>query len=640
MPPDTLRTVLVVLALVVAAQGAAIAWLLVQRARRARAAQALHAGQERFRLIADHAPVILWTATPPGTLDYINSTAADFTGLSVEQLLRDGWHAAVHPDDLDSCMRTYLPAFEARRPFLMEFRARKGDGTYGWLLSAGLPRYGRGGVYQGHIGASIDITARKESEEALRENQQRLTMATAAGKVGVWDWNFVTNQLFVDPGLKSLLGFEDFEISDRPEDWGSRVHPQDLGNAAALVQACIEGRSDVYELEHRMLHKDGSIRWFLSRGSAVRSPDGALRRLVGTKADITERKRSADQFRLAIDAAPAGMITVDRDGAIAMVNAQVERLFGYDRSELLGRPVTMLVPGLSLDRRDEDPSQYGMRKDGSGLPIEVGLNPMETSEGEHVLLSVVNIAERLRVEYENKDLMDQLRHLAGSLITAQDAERARIARDLHDDVSQQLAALSIALSGMKRRIGTSPDDSPLQLDMASIQQRTAVLAASVRDLSHDLHPDVLKHVGLAGALAQRCAEMSHEGTVKARFAAEGDLESIGSEATQCLYRVAQEAMHNVVRHAQARHLDVRVLRSGELVELTVGDDGKGFDVAEQRRTRQGLGLLSITERVRVAGGTVSLVTESGKGTRIRVRLQAARDASSVLSSVAGPVAAI
>ena len=237
MPPDTMRAVLIVLALFVVAQGAVIAWLLVQRARRERAARTLRNSQERFRLIADRAPVIIWTSTPQGMLDYINSTAAEFTGLSVDQLLKDGWHTAVHPDDMDGCLRTYLPAVEERRPFLMEFRARKGDGTYGWLLASGVPKYAPDGVYVGQIGASIEITDRKLSEEALRESQQRLTMATAAGAVGVWDWNFVTNQLFVDSRLKSLLGFDDAEIE----------HPsRGLGLACALRgpgQRCGTGAS-------------------------------------------------------------------------------------------------------------------------------------------------------------------------------------------------------------------------------------------------------------------------------------------------------------------------------------------------------------------------------------------------------------
>ena len=274
-------------------------------------------------------------------------------------------------------------------------------------------------------------------------------MATAAGALGVWDWNFVTNELFVDRKLKSLLGFDDAEISTRPDDWGSRVHPEDLSSAAALVQACIAGQSDVYELEHRMLHKDGSVKWFLSRGSAVRGTDGVLHRLVGTKVDITERKRAAELFRLAIEAAPAGMITVDSAGTIVLVNAQVEKLFGYERSALIGKPIEMLVPEPFGDDPPGTREVYGIRNDGTRVPIEVGVSRLETWEGPRVLLSVVDIADRQRSERENRYLMDQLQDLAGSLITAQDAERARIARDLHDDVSQQLAALSIALSGIE-----------------------------------------------------------------------------------------------------------------------------------------------------------------------------------------------
>ena len=191
-----------------------------------------------------------------------------------------------------------------------------------------------------------DITEQARAETALREGAQRYALASAAGAVGLWDWNFETNQLYVDAGLKSLLGFEDAEISTSPEDWGGRVHPQDMPIAAALVKACIDGDSDVYEVEHRMLHKDGSVKWFLSRGSAIRAEDGTLRRMVGTKVDITKLKRAEEAIR-------------ENEAALRASN-------------------------------------------------------------------------------------EEILYLAGSLISAQDAERARIARDLHDDVSQQLAALSIA----------------------------------------------------------------------------------------------------------------------------------------------------------------------------------------------------
>ena len=640
-------------ALVVIAQGALITALLIQRTRRARVERALRESEEKFRLIADLAPVMMWSARPDTTLDYLNSTCVEFTGLPLDQLLDNGWLNAVHPDDVEHCARTYVPAIEARRPFRMEYRIRAADGAYRWVLDLGVPKHGPDGSFSGFLGTTVDITERKASEDALRESQQRLTMATAAGAVGIWDWNFETNQLFVDPGLKALLGFTDAEISTHPEDWGARVHPEDVPAAAALVKACVDGDADVYEIEHRMLHKDGSVRWFLSRGTAVRGEDRTLRRLVGTKVDVTERKRATEQFRLAIEAAPAGMLMVDSTGAIVLVNAKVETLFGYDRAELIGRPAGMLLPVLAFDlhaehrgfhygpgplRMDGSGDFSGVRKDGTEVPVEIGVNALDTSEGELVLVSVVDIAERKRVERVNQDLMEQLQHLAGSLITAQDAERARLARDLHDDVSQQLAGLCIELSGLRRRVGMA-QDGELQAGVSSLQQRAVNLAESVRALSHDLHPNVLQHAGLTAALSDYCAGLSRSQAIAVTCTAEGDVASIDADSALCLYRIAQEALHNVVKHAGARRAEVRLLRTSDIAQLTVGDDGKGFDVAETRRSRKGLGLVSINERVRLSGGTLSVVTEKDKGTQIRVRLPASRRPSADAGDVSGRFAA-
>ena len=162
--------------------------------------------EERFRLIADRAPVMMWTTRPDTTLDFLNHTCAEFSGVSIERLLGTGWLDTVHPDDRDHCARIYIPAIEARTPFRMEYRIRRADGDYRWVLSLGLPKDGPDGSYSGFVGSTIDITERKESEDALRQSQQRLTMATAAGALGVWDWNFKTNELFVDPGLNRSWG--------------------------------------------------------------------------------------------------------------------------------------------------------------------------------------------------------------------------------------------------------------------------------------------------------------------------------------------------------------------------------------------------------------------------------------------------
>jgi two-component system sensor histidine kinase UhpB len=212
-----------------------------------------------------------------------------------------------------------------------------------------------------------------------------------------------------------------------------------------------------------------------------------------------------------------------------------------------------------------------------------------------------------------------LRDVSGRLIAAQEVERARIARDLHDDISQQLAAMSIALSGLKRRAAAVADGTDLQNDISSLQRRTHALASSVRGLSHDLHPDFLRHVGLASSLTTYCAGLSVSEPLAVTCSAEGDFTSLTPDAELCLYRITQEALRNVVKHAEASRAEVRLSQNSDTVELIVADNGTGFDI-RTHKSSSGLGLVSIAERARLAGGTVSVVTVINQGTKIRVLL--------------------
>jgi PAS domain S-box-containing protein len=381
------------LLIVIGIQATIIAALLLERKRRARAEQTLRANEERGRLVLDQAPVMIWTARPDTTLDYLNSTCAEFTGLPIERLRDEGWLDAVHPEDRERCVGIYTPAFEARTPFVFEYRVRRADGVYRWLLASGVPKYAADGKFAGYIGCDIDITERRDAEDTNRESRAAL------------------------------------EVSDR-----------------------------------------------------------------------------------------------------------------------------------------------------------------------------------------------EVKQLAGRLIEAQDAERARVARDLHDDVSQQLAGLSITLSSLKRRMDELRVSEDLKADVRALHQRTTTLAQNVRHLSHDLHPTVLRHAGLVAALTSYCAELERSHGTALTCSSQGDFESIHPEVALCLYRVTQEALRNVIAHAGARRAEVRLLRIGDQVELTISDDGHGFDVARSLESGKGLGLISITERVRFAGGTVSIVAGSKNGTRVRAEV--------------------
>ncbi|MET0214671.1 MAG: sensor histidine kinase, partial [Vicinamibacterales bacterium] len=244
------------------------------------------------------------------------------------------------------------------------------------------------------------------------------------------------------------------------------------------------------------------------------------------------------------------------------------------------------------------------------------------------LLIVVVLFERRRRTRAQAALGDsflQLQDLAGRLITAQEAERTRIARELHDDVVQDVAGLSITLGRLAKRTALRAPAEEVKPALALLQQRTIGVAEKIRNLSHDLHPGVLQHAGLVAALTAHCAECQREQEVEVVMDADDNLdlispESISPEASLCLYRVAQEALRNVFTHADAGKVVVRLIRTDNFATLTIADDGKGFDPKRARRGGRGLGLLSINERVRLAGGTVDVLTEPLKGTTITVRI--------------------
>jgi signal transduction histidine kinase len=221
---------------------------------------------------------------------------------------------------------------------------------------------------------------------------------------------------------------------------------------------------------------------------------------------------------------------------------------------------------------------------------------------------------------ERKNAEDQIQHLAGRLIGAQEVERARIARDLHDDVSQQLAGVSIAFSGLKQRLGDYHVSEELRQELVELQQQTLNLARNVRQLSHDLHPAVLQHLGLVKGLTSYCGELGRAHGVAMTCTAEGDFGAITPDAGLCVYRIAQEALRNVIAHAGASRADVRLLQMGDRAQITIADDGRGFDATSRVERDAGLGLVSMSERARIIGGTVSIVSGPNQGTRVQATI--------------------
>jgi signal transduction histidine kinase len=218
----------------------------------------------------------------------------------------------------------------------------------------------------------------------------------------------------------------------------------------------------------------------------------------------------------------------------------------------------------------------------------------------------------LRASYE------QIRQLAGRVINAQEAARESIARDLHDDVCQQLVYVSMGIASLKSSSGDI-QDALTQQAFSDLERDTHGMFDGIRRLSHELHPASLRLLGLAIALKTHCNEVAKRHDVTVSFTAEGDLRGLNPDVAVCFFRIAQEALRNGLEHGKARRFTVSLVRSGEDVELTVTDDGLGFDLETVRRNGTGLGLVSMEQRAHAVGAEVEVVTGPQQGTTIRVR---------------------
>lgn len=214
----------------------------------------------------------------------------------------------------------------------------------------------------------------------------------------------------------------------------------------------------------------------------------------------------------------------------------------------------------------------------------------------------------LRTSYQ------QVRELAVSVMTAKEAERARIARELHDGINQQLARVSISLSSLRRDVA-APLDAEVRHAHSIIEQ----VIEAVRDLSHELHPVVLQHSGLVAALTSHCEELGRRHSLDITLDIDTDIDEVRGEVAVGLFHVAEEALLNVIKHARARSARIELRRIGGTLELAVADTGVGFQIEDANRST-GLGLISIAERVRTMDGTTEFETAPGKGTRVCVRV--------------------
>src|SRR6266508_2445992 len=255
---------------------------------RATGATELGESESRFRNVADAAPVLIWMAGVDKLCTFFNKPWLEFTGRSIEQELGNGWAEGVHPDDLQKCLEVYTEAFDARQPFVMQYRLRRNDGEYRWLSDQGVARHDAQGVFAGYIGSCVDITELMKKEEALHEFEERVVLAAEAAHLGVWEMDPATNELWMSDSARTLFQFDSEARLDHAA-LQDRVHPEDGALRDSAVKRAIETGGG-YEIEYRVLLPDGTQRWIGARARCVAGDNRKGARLIGVSIDITPRK--------------------------------------------------------------------------------------------------------------------------------------------------------------------------------------------------------------------------------------------------------------------------------------------------------------------------------------------------------------
>jgi two-component system sensor kinase FixL len=332
----------------------------------------------------------------------------------------------------------------------------------------------------------------KASEESLHAIEERVALAAEAAQFGVWELDVATNRVWLSEKVREIYRIQPEVLTY--EAFQERVHPDNRATRHALIQSAIHSGGS-YEMEYRIVLPDGTLRWIGARAHCISDSKGKARRLLAVSMDVTERKQAEELFRLATEASPSGTVLVDDRGQIVLVNAHIERLFGYRRDELIGCPIEILVPdrfkGLHLRHRDgflNDPETKGMgagrelfarHKDGSEFPVEIGLNRIEAPQGTLVFASVVDLSARKAAEEEARSRREQIELLSRVSLLGE------MTASLAHELNQPLSAMETNASAGMRFIDkgqVDPDQlREIMVDVQADARRAHDIIQSVRD---------------------------------------------------------------------------------------------------------------------------------------------------------------
>ena len=466
---------------------------------------------------------------------------------------------------------------------------------------------------------------RREAEAALQRTAERLGRAQQIAGLGSWQYDLDDGTMTWSDQMYRLFEVDPESFSPSLERVKDFLPPDDRRRFEEMLAEVREG-TDAFRLEHCLQPRKGAERWMLTQGEV----EGG--RLVGTTLDTTALNRAQQALQESEARAQAilettvdGIITIDADGIIESFNPAAEDIFGYEEAEVMGKNVKVLMPPPYREEHDTYLENYhetgrrniigigrevrGRRKDGSTFPMDLAVSEVDLGDRTIFTGIVRDISERRRLEKEILNVSEQ--------------ERRRIGQDLHDGLGQMLTGIGLLSQDLARQLDDEEHDRAE--DMHEITEHIKEADQYARDLSHGLIPVDVEANGLPEALRRLSTNAERLFSVECDFQEVGTALIHDNATATHLYRIAQEAVNNAVRHGDADQLRVVLAAGDDQIRLQVRDDGTGFGEADTDDA--GMGVHIMNYRARIIGGTLDLNSTIGEGTVVTCTLPRAVQAT-------------
>jgi PAS domain S-box-containing protein len=584
-------------------------------------------------------PTMIWCILPDGKLDFVNQPWTDYTGLSVNEA-REEPARIIHPEDLPNVVRKWELDRDGGIYYEDEMRLLGADGEYRWFLVRTAPLRNKEGNIVKWYGVSTEIEERKRIEEKLRQSESLLMEAEYLAHVGSWSLDLSTKTVTWSDELYKIFGADPSGFDKSLEGVIGFTHPADKDFVIEIVERAISTH-EPNDFHYRMIRTSGDERILHVRLAVMTDEEGSARRIYGAVQDVTERKRAEDELRLAyqrlsyhVENTPLAVIERDKNLNITRWSGQAEKIFGWKASEVLGKnmhdrdfpivysdekgKVVDVDYELTNGRTDRNLVLYrNCTKNGKVIYCEWYNSVLRDDHGNVVtILSLTqDVTERKEAEKKLNTSYEQIRSLSEHLTNVREEERKHIAREIHDELGQELTVLKMDVGSLVKKLPLA--DDIMRKRLGSFSGLIDNIVRAVRRIASELRPSLLDDLGLPAAIAWHLEEFEKRSGVRAHFSEPKDEWILPDPVKINLFRIAQEATTNIGRHSKATEVHVNLERNDHSISLRVFDNGVGFN-AETIWKGNTLGILGMRERASIAGGKLEIKTAPGNGTEILV----------------------